>query len=236
MMAPERPSLTDPGAIAALFPATQKAQREAFSALIAASQASTPLARAAVLSNSVLASAYHATKGAPRPRSKDTEEEEAMANQQAVVNDTWDKMERNRLRDHCANRQAQARELNKLNKTLAEEHAKLAADSAARRVALSEQFDSAIAGLQARRSAETARRAEVAAENAGSAETLEKWRRQVEATEAHQQAESQAKTLEQRLCAARLAELDALLTDACDRGRRYTHTRVSAPPAGSHAA
>ena len=91
-------SLTDPAAIAALFPATRRAQQEAFSALIAVSDGGGgPEERAAALSNSVLASAYVATSSGHAASHGPTDE-------QSEVTDIWDKMERTRLRDESIER------------------------------------------------------------------------------------------------------------------------------------
>ena len=81
---------------ASLFPATAKAQQEAFAALIDAREAKDPESRARALSNSVLAKAY-ATAGQGgnrRGRSKQEEAEEAMFEQQKQVSEAFEKMER----------------------------------------------------------------------------------------------------------------------------------------------
>ena len=98
-------SLTDPAVIASLFPATHKAQQEAFSVLINAAEAP-PGERAEMLSNSVLGKAYLSTSmsGARPPRTKEQEAQDALDNKQAQVTDSWDKMERSRLRDETMER------------------------------------------------------------------------------------------------------------------------------------
>ena len=100
---PSRLSLTDPAAIASLFPATQQAQQHAFSALILASEAATPAARAAALSNSVLASAYMATSAGKGAR-QELSPNDALGEQQRQVTNSYDKMERSRLRHESMER------------------------------------------------------------------------------------------------------------------------------------
>jgi hypothetical protein len=100
------PSLSNPDVFADLFPATHEAQQAAFVALIEAGEASTPAARAMVLSQSVLASAYGSTSAATakRGRSKEDQADDAMAKQQREVSEAFDKMERKRLRDEAMKR------------------------------------------------------------------------------------------------------------------------------------
>ena len=87
-----------------LFPATAKAQEEAFKALLAASEAVTPAARAAALANSVLSQAYTATGMSGRStRSKQQEGDDVSVRSRELAS-YFDKMERNRLRQEALDR------------------------------------------------------------------------------------------------------------------------------------
>ena len=92
---------------AVLFPATAKATAEAFGALINAGEQQTPAARAAALSNSVLATAYVQTGLAARSsRAEEPPEpsENNNNNMSEEMSELADKVERNKLREESMER------------------------------------------------------------------------------------------------------------------------------------